>query len=180
MENSNTSLIGKFLALEENKKLYEEYLMIPTARNKELLDLSFKKFYKELRVFSYLNKTIYYESKNLDKKFRIHRDRYQLILDKPLSGKDESMVSIIDMLVDETAMTEFEEIPSIHLGDYFQNTIISNSVKNLTAKQKQILFLSFVENLQDKDIARILNVSQQAISKTKNTALVKVRRDIIA
>ncbi len=171
-------LIEQFLSIPEYAELFHSYRNSPTKKQKEKLDIVFKQYYKQIRAISYLNKYIYFASIKSDKKIRKHQERYQLIFDKP--SDEEGNTTIGELLINEYSVFYYNEIPSEKLEDYFQNPIISNSIKRLTKKQKKILYLSYVKSLKDIEIAKHLRVSQQAITKTRNIALQKIRSEFNA
>jgi len=82
--------------------------------------------------------------------------------------------------VDEAATTHFYERFSTDLHQHIQHPILYKAIKSLNKRQQQILYLAYVINISDTEISKKLNVSQQAISKSKNNALAKVRRLINA
>lgn len=167
-------LFTEFLSLQENSELFTSYKKAPTIQKREALDQAFKQFYKRIRAISYLSKVIHFESKRFDKRFRKDRERNLLILDKP---SNEEEIIIKDLLTDESSENHFNELYSERIEDYIHSPIISKSLRNLTPHQKYILFLAFIKNLKDIEIAKKLCISQQAVTKAKNKALMKVRRD---
>jgi RNA polymerase sigma factor (sigma-70 family) len=170
-------LFTEFLSLQENVELFVSYKKDPTIQKREALDQAFKQFYKKVRAISYLSKVIHFESKRFDKQLRKDRERNLLILDKP---SNEEETTIKDLLADESSENHFNELNFERIEDYIHNPVISKSIKNLTSSQKRILFLAFIRNLKDIEIAKKLCISQQAVTKTKNKALMKVRRDCSA
>jgi RNA polymerase sigma factor (sigma-70 family) len=168
-------LIQKFLSDKSNKELYQQYLKDPTKEVRELLDWRFKKFYFRIRTLSYFSKMLHFESKNFDKKERSYQVRFPLILDDSIN--DEGNVKVADLIQD----TNYKEmINGDKLEDYIEDSSVYRSVQNLTDKQKEILYLVYVKNMQDTEVARLLGVSQQSVTKTKNKAIQKVRRDLNA
>ncbi|BAF60327.1 hypothetical protein PTH_2146 [Pelotomaculum thermopropionicum SI] len=45
---------------------------------------------------------------------------------------------------------------------------------NLTRRQKQVIYLVFGKDLPQKEVARLLNISQQAVSDHVNTVVNKI------
>ena len=107
-----------------------------------------------------------------------------LFLDRPAYEGGEAggngSISLKELIEDEAASKMFEEEMERELGDYIQNPILYNAILALNERQKQLLYLSFVKEMTDTEIGRWLRVSQQAITKSKNNALKKVRRMIDA
>ncbi|WP_376738452.1 sigma factor-like helix-turn-helix DNA-binding protein [Priestia aryabhattai] len=82
------------------------------------------------------------------------------------------------MLVDSSTNYCTEEVPSKNLEDYIENPSLYLSIKKLSSKQKKILYLAYIKDLKDVEIARYLNVSQQYITRTRNKTLLKLKRDL--
>jgi len=177
MKKEKNKLIEQFLSDEENKRMYQEYLKNPIDKNRRKVNLAFKKYYKEVRTISYLQKVIEFETKRLDKKQRIYEEKHWLILDKPVN--DEKKNNLYEIIPDTSVTDNFEEIHFDHLEDYFENPLILNALAKLTKRQKDILYLAFVKNLKDGEIAKQFVISQQAVTKTKNKALEKLRRELL-
>lgn len=139
---------------------------------KDYLNQLFREFYFELRFTSYINKTLYFTAINFDKKNRSHHKREALILDQPINNQNENS-------------TYIEQVASTLTNDYetnyspFENQIVNenlyNAFKKLTKKQQEILYYAYVEELVDREITEILNVSRQAISKTRKKALISLK-----
>ncbi|MGD6844768.1 hypothetical protein ACQCVH_19930 [Bacillus infantis] len=169
-------VIREFLRQEEHQKLYEDYLDDPDEKNKDRLEAAFKRYFRHVRFVSYLNKTIYYESKKFDMEARELRARYQLTLDVPAAEAESGAEPLIQLLEDESALRPFIEIPSGRLEDYSADPRLAKIIKSLTLRQQEILFYAFVRSLPDAETARLLGISPQAVSKTKNKAIETIRR----
>ncbi|RAW09750.1 hypothetical protein DC345_30280 [Paenibacillus taichungensis] len=121
---------------------------------------------EEKRFVAYISSLLHYNSINFDKKNRKFNERFALILDD----------------------TDYKELTSGVEEDAIQNSeILENQISdpdlyatfmNLTTKERQILNLSISKELKNTEIARLLNISEQSVSKTKKTALIKMRREI--
>lgn len=164
----NPILIG-FLYQEDNAKIYDLYCQEPTSGKKELLNQRFIEFYYKIKLITYFSKVIGFESKRYDKKNREYKERNQLILDQ------DNENSIMDLVESKEDIYFFN---NTKLEDYIEDPEVYKIISKLTKRQKQILYLSYVKNMRDIEVARLLSVSQQAINKIKNQALNKVRREI--
>ncbi|GAA0696774.1 hypothetical protein GCM10008904_00940 [Paraclostridium ghonii] len=60
----------------------------------------------------------------------------------------------------------------------FNHIIFNDIIKDLTSKEKYVIHKVYFENLPESHVAEILNVSRQAIYKTKTRALNKLKRNI--
>jgi RNA polymerase sigma factor (sigma-70 family) len=169
-------LLVSFFSNTENVQLYENYYLTPSEENKNKLVQSFKKHCFKAKVVSYFSKIIPYKAKNFDAKIREHREKYLPILDKPINN-DEDSVNIVNNLADESSAIT-ADFYSDKLEDYIHDELIVKAVKTLTKRQKQILFLSYVHDLKDVEIAELLNISQQAVTKIRLNSLKKVRKQL--
>ncbi|KGR86172.1 sigma-70 family RNA polymerase sigma factor [Lysinibacillus odysseyi] len=173
-------ILKAFLANEEHLELYKQYNQTQQEHLKTKIDQHFSQFYAQVRAVSYFSKTIHFTALHYDKKRRLFEHRNILFLDRPANegheGGGYSSVSLKELIEDESASTMFEEKIEKELGDFIQNPAIYNAILTLNERQKQIFYLSFIKEMSDTEIAKRLHVSQQAITKSKNNALKKVRR----
>ena len=173
-------ILKSFLADEEHFKLYRQYNAQSQDQIKELLDEKFTNYYSKTRAIAYFSKTIHFTAMHFDKKERQLNQRHLLYLDRQEvdinTSSSSSSVSIKDQIIDDTASSLFEEQLYDRLEDYIENPQLFHALHTLTKRQQQILYLTFVHNMSDTEISKQLQVSQQAITKSKNSALKKVRR----
>ncbi|WP_145413692.1 sigma-70 family RNA polymerase sigma factor [Paenibacillus xylanexedens] len=105
------------------------------------------------RFITYMANLIYYNSINYDKKRRMKDSRFQLTLDT-----DEKIDSALLAVFDSESVPPN---PKDHIADHS----LYQAYESLSAQQQQILSFAYVLGLNDKEIARILGVSQQNVSK---------------
>lgn len=124
-----------------------------------------KKIEEERRFVGYISSLLHYNAINFDKKNRKYNERFALILD---DIDNQSQASLVEKeYITESSYEELEnQISDPHLYTLFMS---------LTTRERQILNLSIINELKDKQIASLLQVSQQSISKTKKVALKKLR-----
>lgn len=140
----------------------------------ESLNQLFKEFYFEYRFKAYLNQILYFEAITFSKKRSQHHKREALILEQPIGNDRET--TLLDTIAD-TETIRLEGIDGLDsLDSYLSDDQLYQAFKQLTNHQQKILYLSFVKLLKDVEIAMVLNVSQQAVSKTRKTALEKIRK----
>ncbi|WP_343222027.1 sigma-70 family RNA polymerase sigma factor [Paenibacillus tritici] len=106
---------------------------------------------------------IYYNSINYDKKRRMKDSRFPLTLDN-----DENLESILLTTYDA------ESVPP-NLRDHITDHSLYQAYESLSVQQQKILSFAYVQALNDKEIAGILGVSQQNVSKHRLKALTKLR-----
>lgn len=118
------------------------------------------------RFIKYMANLIYYNSINHDKKRRIIANRYPLILEN-------------NDLLESASYTDEIGLSSLDLKDHITDDSLYKAFETLTEQQQKILSLAYVKNLTDKEIAILLKVSQQNISKHRLKALDKLRRLLV-
>lgn len=157
----NSNVFKRFLEIEEYNRLYNAYLQEPSSTNADSLNEQFKYFEKLIIRIAYIKKAIRYESRKFDSKVREHNKKYELNLDAPIN---ESL-AMVDTVQDENSFIQFESIFENDLESLLSDEILITLLKRLNTKQKQVLYYRYVNELTEKEIAKIYNVSQQAISK---------------
>jgi RNA polymerase sigma factor (sigma-70 family) len=163
-------IIKSFLKNEKNWKLFLEVICNPTDENKELLDKEFKKFYFGIRFTAFISTALYFNAVNFDKRYHKMLNRYTLTVDKPL--KEEEDISFKDMITDSEAEIQIEWIiQSDDIKDYIADPVLYEAILTLSDKQREVINLAYVKGLSDTEISKVLNKSQQAISKTRKKAL---------
>jgi DNA-directed RNA polymerase specialized sigma24 family protein len=119
---------------------------------------------------------------NIDyhRKRRKMEERNQLVFDSPVGEEGE-------LTLGEYVMSRLPESPMVlptSNPDYFEANLndpeLYSVFSKLTDRQKIVVTLSYSACELDTEIARMLNVSQQAITKTRISALNKMRRGIQA
>lgn len=165
-------IITSFLKDKEHYRLFKLVIDSPTPENKKSLDDSFKNFYSNVRLTSYLSKTIYFNAINFDKTERSFKDKNILILEKPIKdGESDTLVDILD-----SSSENIETYKSDKIEDHIANSKLYEAIQKLTNNQRQILSLAYVSCLNDTEIAKMLNKSQQAVSKSHKKALDKLKK----
>lgn len=172
-------ILQSFLTDNEHSNLYMQYNTNTQDHTKELLNEKFTTYYAKTRAIAYFSKTIHFSARHFDKKERQWNKRHLLYLDRQdldNHSNNNTLVSFKDQIIDDTATSLFDERLYDRLEDYVENPQLFQALLTLTKRQQQILYLTFVHNLTDTEIGKLFHVSQQAITKSKNSALKKVRR----
>ncbi|AMO85147.1 RNA polymerase sigma factor sigO [Solibacillus isronensis B3W22] len=157
----NSNVFKRFLEIEKYNKLYNAYLQEPTNTNADSLNEQFKYFERQIIRIAYIKKAIIYESRKFDSKLREHNRKHELNLDAPINEG----LAMVDTVQDEKSFIQFENIFENDLESLLSDELLITLLKRLNAKQKQVLYYRYVNELTEKEIAKIYNVSQQAISK---------------
>ncbi|MYL36136.1 sigma-70 family RNA polymerase sigma factor [Pontibacillus yanchengensis] len=163
----------RFLADEENYRLFKNYQQMPTEETAVSLNNKFQEELKKVRAISYLSKSIHYWAVDFDKKQRKYSERFTATLDQPLDNDGDYTHK--DNL---QSNKEISYKPATSIEDVIQNPSLMKVVSTLTLRQKNILFSLFVLGLTENEIAEKKGVSQQVISKSKQKALKKLRGEL--
>ncbi|WP_409251824.1 sigma-70 family RNA polymerase sigma factor [Bacillus sp. SCS-153A] len=166
----DNQVVESFLSREENRKLLEEFLEDPSDSAEDGLNEAFKAHYFGIRFTSYVSSSLYFHSVNFDKKARLERDRQLLTLDKPLGDGEDA--SYKEMIADTEATSYYTEK---NLEESISDETLMEAFQRLTERQRFILNLAYAEERSDTEIAEILGVTQQAVSKTHRKALKKLK-----
>lgn len=157
------SILNSFLTIEQNKKLYEEYKVSFDKKKLCVLDNEFEKFYSKIVLVSYFSKALHFAAQKYDQGIR----RYKCF-EEELLERNEDVI--------------YRDSYNVHepdnIANYVEDKDISVSITNLKDRQKQILYLHFVREMTEAEIASVLNISQQAVNKAKNKAIDEIRLNI--
>ncbi|MGD9676782.1 MAG: sigma factor-like helix-turn-helix DNA-binding protein [Vulcanibacillus sp.] len=166
------NIVSQFLDEEYNRGIFA----IALFGEKELVDLlneRFRKFYFEYRFIAYICKLLYFEAINFDRGKRKLIESEPLIVDKRI--KEDSELTFSDTIFKEELEFEFK---SNTLDDCIIDEQLYMTYKNLKENQRQILYLKYYTLLKDTEIAKKLNVTRQAVSKSRNKALITLRNSL--
>lgn len=181
MENEeflNNAVIKSFLEIPSNKNLLINVICHSTPENQAKLDYEFKKYYFNIRFTSFVSNTLYFNAINYDKRYRKVAKRYPLTVDKPLGNEENTTLK--DTIKDESSEITIDcLINSAKIEDYILDPILIEAIRTLTVKQKEVIDLAYVFGMSDTAITKMLNKSQQAISKLHKKALEKIYNYIV-
>ncbi|SDK27976.1 sigma-70 family RNA polymerase sigma factor [Sediminibacillus albus] len=176
----NNNIVSSFLKEKENYHLFVQTICYPTHLNVKKLDEKFRAYYFKIRLTTFLSNTLHFNAINYDKKYKNFKMRNQLILDSPLS--DDSEYTLKDLIEDKQQDYKLDE-ELLEGKDYsIENLVVDEklyeAIQSLTDNQKQILNLAYVHELTDTEIAKVLDKSQQAVSKSHKKALEQLKNSL--
>ncbi|MEC0330091.1 MULTISPECIES: sigma-70 family RNA polymerase sigma factor [Paenibacillus] len=147
------------------------------ADHQMALETGFRKHYFQIRFTRYLSSTIKYAALERLRFYRKIDRRNPLIFDVPLSdgrgGRSlgEALTGSVDLFPSDPAVASPEQFQ-----ETFTNPCLFNAFSKLSAKQQIIVTMSYALCYKDHEIAAQLNISPQAVNKTRNLALKKLRQ----
>jgi RNA polymerase sigma factor (sigma-70 family) len=163
----NAALMQGFLKDEQHRIVYEQAERYPSEANLQKLNAAFQQFYTEIQLTNYLTMTLSYYARNYSKQAAVLQGRELTVLDQPASEEQET--SKKEMLVAKEDQTVYSWEQAIH------DPALLTAIQDLPTKQKQHLELHFIHQLTHTEIAEKLDISQQAVSKSIQSALRKLR-----
>ncbi|MFB0842868.1 RNA polymerase sigma factor [Paenibacillus oleatilyticus] len=146
------------------------------GHGQRVLEEKFRKFFFRIRFIKFLVSTIRFCTIDQLRRYQKQESRYQLIFDHPVSGDGdgttfgENLLSTQELTIDEPNTPD-----PVQFQSTFTNELLVHAFSRLSHKQKVITTLRYALCYQDNEIARIIGVSPQAVCKTRNLALQKLR-----
>ncbi|SNX53994.1 sigma factor-like helix-turn-helix DNA-binding protein [Thermoanaerobacterium sp. RBIITD] len=122
----------------------------------------------EFAFIKFIEKSINYEAVKAIKKYNDIKKKELLTLELPdYNGNIENDGKIIDSTVYDNVLIENEIIDRL---------MISKCKELLEAEEFNVVMLNIMQDIPQKEVAKMLNKSQSSISKIKKKALKKIRK----
>lgn len=147
-----------------------------------------KQFQPLIKKYSYL---LYYEDSQSELTLTFIETLYKIPIDNPNFKQDQYIISYISKsirnnyiyLLQKRNQLYYYECP-INLeimGDLYQENVedklfINDLLLLLTEREKEIINLKYFKEYSDIEISKKIGISRQAVNKTKNRALKKMRK----
>lgn len=168
-------MMESFLSQEHYHHLFLKTVSHPTQANKERLNYAFKDFYNEIRFKKYISTALWRHARDYLSKEKTERRYYLLKMDQPVGGQEGDASQQTSYGEQNAAEHDQEVSQTSHLLDHIENPELYGALKHLTARQLRMLELYILHYLTHDEIAALLGVSQQAVSKTIKQSLAKIR-----
>ncbi|WP_438350935.1 hypothetical protein ACP8HI_09965 [Paenibacillus sp. FA6] len=172
-------VISSFFGNPYHVYLFVNMICEPSIDKKMELEMTFRKFYFCIRFTKYLCSLIKFADVDYHRKRKKQEDRNPLVFDTPMG--EEGDMTLGELLLFISVQPELG-LPQRN-PDIFQSAIedpkLFTVFSRLTSKQKQVITLAYDAGVLDTEIASVLMVSQQAITKTRRTALEKMKRELV-
>jgi RNA polymerase sigma factor (sigma-70 family) len=140
------------------------------------LEEAFRKYFFRIRFIGYIVSTIKFRSIDQMRRYQKYKERNVLVFDRPVS-QDSEATTLGELYLQSSKKEPIETYPSD--PDSFQtsmrNELLDLSFSMLSSNQKIIVTFCYALSYQDNEIAHFLKISPQAVSKSRNTALKKLR-----
>ncbi|GFN31369.1 sigma-70 family RNA polymerase sigma factor [Paenibacillus xylaniclasticus] len=169
-------LIRTFVSNPVHMELVKRYMEKPTPERLERLNKAFKIFNFAVRFTKYLSTLIRKGRIDFVRRMKRTEEREQVIFDRQISEEDETVIG--EML---GAIYQGDDLPQVTVDpEVFQqqlnNEWLYEAFARLTNRQKVVITLTYSALSRDVEIARLLHVTQQAVSKTRRSALRSMRK----
>lgn len=173
----NNPLLHRFLQDAENRRLFTEVIMGQQEEDRQELERRFAEHYFEMRFLGYVRKHIHYEALHLISKNRSRQQQEPLVLNMVLGDDEGHGMERIDLLVDPQMSVEGEVVEQTEeLVNLTEDPGLHQALLGLSQKQQTVLYLLYVKQMTEQEVANTLHVSQQAINKVKKSSLGHLRR----
>ncbi|WP_054709253.1 sigma-70 family RNA polymerase sigma factor [Bacillus sp. JCM 19041] len=171
------TIVKMFLNDEYHKELYRLAHENPTTSNKEALDETFKQFFTRVKVIQYISKLISGYSIDYDKRIRKHEQSTSI---DSLFEK-EGHASLLDVIQSGDVLADIEQVndEKANIEELFENKVLATSFKHLKPEQQSVLIYSFFYGYKNKEIAKLLAISEQRVSYYKKRALHILKQQMI-
>ncbi|WP_155010710.1 sigma-70 family RNA polymerase sigma factor [Priestia megaterium] len=167
-------VVSEFLHDSDFYNLFKKAISQPNRRNRDILDKEFRKYYRKVKIVKYISKLIHFYSIDYDKKNSLHKKRYITNLDEPsINLQSDNSTTKIEVLASQTPI----EVHSLDndFKDVLEEEKIQQAINMLPKKNKEILKYIYIQNLKNKEISKIMNISEQLVSYTHKSSLKKIR-----
>lgn len=166
-------LVNKFLSEDEENK--ELYLKAMNSKDQYYTNILVDKFYNYIfRIYfiSYIEKSLKLKSLEIKRKRNKLNEREAYILN---TLDEEFKEERICTIVDESINIIDEICNEINLTNISSNKKLNEAIDKITSKQRLILSMIYIQDKEEKQIAKELNVSIQSVNKVKLAGLKKIR-----
>lgn len=168
-------LLQTFLTDEKINKLYLSYVAHPSQHKKDMIEKLFQIHVRKIQLLTYFSKTLHFEAQKFDKKIRHLSQTNPLILDRNVNNREGIS---LDFIEESQFLYEYNSlVNSYDLEFIFEDKHLYKIISELSTKQKKILYLLYVDGLTEIEIAQRLNITKQAVNKTKHQTLKKIKKD---
>ncbi|MBU5445502.1 sigma-70 family RNA polymerase sigma factor [Paenibacillus sp. MSJ-34] len=167
-------IVRRFFSYPKYYHLLCLYLENPSHNIWIQLEKQFKLFHFEVRFSKYLSSTIRFAYIDFYRKKRKKDQRDVVIFDMKMY--EENGNTFGDKYISHIEYEEKGSTDPQILLDSMKNESLYKAFSELTQKQKVILTSTYCMGYIDKEIAKMLSITPQAVSKTRNSALVTLKK----
>ncbi|MBD8501118.1 sigma-70 family RNA polymerase sigma factor [Paenibacillus arenosi] len=147
--------------------------------SKQRLEENFRKHFFRIRFVKYLVSTIKFCAIDQFRANQRNDTRHPLIFDQP-TREEQSTATLGELLSAQVEPTTNSLISDPEqFIENISNEALECAYSQLTPHQKVVITLGYGMSYRDNEIAKLLGVSPQAVGKSRNSALKKMRASIL-
>lgn len=177
LNNFEVELISSFFRDQTNVALLISVLQNCSEENRRKIGQEFQRYIFHVRFVSYISSLIRYANIDYHRKRKKIEERNQLIFDTPI--KEESEISLGEYLLSNSYVpSNSATFNSESFLSSIENCDLSEAFSRLTERQKYVITLAYSVCERDTEIASRLQVSQQAVTKTKKAAIKQLKKSL--
>ncbi|MGF9893508.1 sigma-70 family RNA polymerase sigma factor [Priestia megaterium] len=174
-------VIQEFLKDEKHKTVMDETFKNPSQHNINLLNQTFKKFYRINRVVRYCSVLIRGRSQDFDKRERKRNAKQVLMFDRnAYEGDAPSVDTIGDTIFADEKTPESVAIEKVE-GEIIipvANEELDKAMRSLSNKQRKILYYRYEKMLTNRQVAEILGETEQNVGYWVKKTLKQLRESL--
>jgi DNA-directed RNA polymerase specialized sigma24 family protein len=168
-------VIRNFCSHPGHQHLVQNYIMDESKMNLEKLNTAFRIYYFAIRFTKYMRTIVTKGRADFVRSTKRKEERELVIYNMPVSEEEEKEIG--EMI---TNIYYGEELPQITVDprvfqEQIDNEWLYDGFIRLTSKQKFVVTLAYSACSRDSEIALLLHVTQQNVSKTRAAALRKLK-----
>ena len=165
-EKSKTpNLKRQFLKTLDHQAWHDTYQQTKDPILLEKLNSAYSDFVNYTVILSLIQTNIKYKS--LHVRERLYQNTQELVSEEKWEYTlDQQQSPLLPLKIDQW-------------GAVLENEELLNAVSTLTERQQHVLWLLFIDGLQATEVRKQLDVSIQAVSKTKQRALTKIKQQLL-
>jgi len=169
-------LFESFLENKEAQKLYKEACEKGDEITRKRLDRMFNEFLFDVYLTSYVQRTVSLSSKKLYMKHCTLKEREMCILNGPTQNSDVELVHTLKADVMDFDQEILLKSGLRELDDHFSDPDLIRSLRNLTERQRLIIYLAYIKEKPLRTIAAELSVPEKSVSKSKVAAITALKK----
>ncbi|EJV54859.1 sigma-70 family RNA polymerase sigma factor [Bacillus cereus] len=175
----NEPIVRNFMKDEDNYALFQEAILNPTEENTLLLNHAFAEYYRKVKIINYLSKLVKYYSIDIEKRINLNKKRNVLNLDISIN-EEEAGTKMDVMTSSEEDLTYVGfELTRGNLKEHLNNDVLHEALEVLSDKQIKILNLIYINDFTNKQVAEMLEESEQTISYNHKSAIEKLKQVLV-
>ncbi|MEK4277691.1 sigma factor-like helix-turn-helix DNA-binding protein [Paenibacillus sp. FSL R7-0026] len=171
-------VLARFFENPLHVSAFMAYVRAPIEKNFLFVSNLFREHFFNIRFVKYLSSLISFATIDYHRSYGKHLLRNQLIFDVPAGNEgDMSLGEFVSLQQQPPDNMSFILTPE-QFCESIEHNALFKAFSTISDRQKEVITLVYAVGLLDSEIAHIFGVSQQAITKSRISALRKMRTHI--